>query len=109
MTDPDPSPEALAYALVGRVLDLLHECRAVLPKLETPRAHPESASAQAERVLYVTLLGALEAGLVRTMEDALTVLRQASKPLGPMGDEWLKLQERRLRGSPDHPPRFPPR
>ena len=32
-------------------------------------------------------------GLVRTAEDALTVLRQASQPLGPMGAEWLKRQE----------------
>jgi hypothetical protein len=30
---------------------------------------------------------------VRTMEDAVTVLRQASRPLGPMGAEWLKAQE----------------
>jgi hypothetical protein len=42
-------------------------------------------SAQAERLLYFALVGALEAGLVRTAEDALTVLRQASQPLGPMG------------------------
>jgi len=69
-----------------------------VPKLEAPRA-PASASAQAERLLYLALLGALEAGLVRTMEDALTVLWQASKPLGPMGDDWLKLQERLLRGT----------
>jgi hypothetical protein len=40
-------------------------------------------------------VGAIEAGLVRT-EDALTVLRQASQPLGPMGAEWLAQQERRL-------------
>jgi hypothetical protein len=38
------------------------------------------------------LLGAIEAGLVRTMEDASTVLRHASQPLGPVGDEWLRLQ-----------------
>ncbi len=98
MTAPDASSEVLARSLVTCVFDLLHDCRAILPKLETPRARPESASAQAERVLYVALLGALEAGLVRTVEDALMVLRQASKPLGPMGDEWFKLHERLLRG-----------
>ncbi len=87
MAERDESPEAMAHSLVGRIFDLLHECRAILPKLETPRARPESASAQAEHVLYVAFLGALEAGLVRTMEDALTVLRQASQPLGPMGAE----------------------
>jgi hypothetical protein len=38
--------------------------------------------------------------LVRTVEDALTVLRQASQPLGPMGAEWwLKRQERGLEGA----------
>jgi hypothetical protein len=41
-------------------------------------------------------VGVIEAGLVRTAEDALTVLRQASQPLGPMGAEWLKRQERDL-------------
>jgi hypothetical protein len=33
-------------------------------------------------------------GSFALMEDVVTVLRQASKPLGPMGDEWFKLQER---------------
>jgi hypothetical protein len=98
MAEPDESPEAAAHALVQRIFELLHECRATLPKLEGPGARPESASAQAERLLYLALLGALEAGLVRTMEDTVTVLRHASQPLGPMGDEWLKLQERLLRG-----------
>ena len=44
-------------------------------------------------MLYYALLGALEAGLVRTMKDAMTVLRRASTPLGPMGEEWLQAQE----------------
>ena len=42
------------------------------------------------------LVGAIEAGLVRTAEDSLTVLRQASAPLGPMGAKWLTRQEREL-------------
>jgi hypothetical protein len=98
MAECDESPEALAHALVQRIFELLHECRATLPKLEVPGSHSESASAQAERLLYLALLGALEAGLVRTMEDAVTVLKRASAPLGPMGAEWLNLQERLLRG-----------
>jgi hypothetical protein len=62
-----------------------------------PPAPTRSQSApQAERLLYYALVGALEAGLVRTAEDALTVLRQASQPLGPMGAEWLARQERDL-------------
>jgi hypothetical protein len=98
MAERDESPEATAHALVQRVFELLHECRATLPKLEMPCVRSESASAQAERHFYLALLGAIEAGLVRTMEDAVTVLRQASQPLWLMGDEWLKLQERLLRG-----------
>jgi hypothetical protein len=39
---------------------------------------------------------AIDTGLVRTAEDALTVLRQASRPLGPMGAEWLQRQERQI-------------
>jgi hypothetical protein len=72
MAEHDESPEALAHALVQRIFELLHECRAALPKLEVPSTRSESASAQAERHLYLTLLGAIEAGLVRTMEEAVT-------------------------------------
>jgi hypothetical protein len=36
----DDSPEALAHALVAPIIGLLSECRAVLPKLETPSALP---------------------------------------------------------------------
>ena len=77
------------------VFALLHDCRALVPKLEAGRVS-ESMSVKAERLLYCALVGALEAGLVRTAEDALTVLRQASQPLGPMGAEWLEQQEREL-------------
>jgi hypothetical protein len=93
------SPLAQAHDLVARLLDLLRECRTLLPLLEAPRHHPEPSSAEAERILYFALLGALEAGLVRTMEEAVTVLRHASQPLGPIGAEWLQRQERRLEGA----------
>jgi hypothetical protein len=98
MAERDESPETLAHALVQRSFELLHECRAILPKLEIPRGRSESASGRAERLLYLALLGALEAGLVRTMADAVAVLKRASAPLGPMGAEWLQAQERLLRG-----------
>ena len=58
----------------------MHECRALVPELEGAGSDPESVSAHAERLLYYALVGAIEAGLVRTAEDALTVLRQASRP-----------------------------
>jgi hypothetical protein len=60
----------------------------VVPQLEASPTDPEPVSVQAERLLYYALVGALEAGLVRTAENALTVLRQASQPLGPMGGEF---------------------
>jgi hypothetical protein len=91
--DRGESPAARADALVRRLFEMLHECRALLPMLAESQASQESPSAPAERLMYFALLGALEAGLVRTMKDAMTVLRQASAPLGPMGEEWLQSQE----------------
>jgi hypothetical protein len=70
----------------------------VLHALERPGAADESSSAEAERILYFTLMSAIDAGLIRTMEDAPKVLRHASQPLGPMGAEWLKRQEQKLKG-----------
>ncbi len=96
--EPDETPEARAHVLVEQLVALLHDCRRLLPQLEAPRQDPESASAEAERVLYFALVGALEAALVRAMEDILTVLRRASQPLGPRGAEWMRIQERWLGG-----------
>jgi hypothetical protein len=52
----------------------------------------ESRSAEAERILYFTLMSAIDAGLIRTLEDTLEVMRHASQPLGPIGTEWLERQ-----------------
>ena len=95
-TNPGDAPAAHAHALLERLFALLHDCRAVVPQLEAARTDPEPVSAQAERLLYFALVGALEADLVRTAGDALTVLRPASQPLGPVGAEWLHRQERNL-------------
>src|SRR5262245_2948581 len=54
----------------------------------------EASSAEAERILYYTLMSAIDAGLIKTTEDALQVLRHANQPLGPMGAEWLVRQAR---------------
>ena len=85
-------PAARAVALVERLFALLHDCRALVPQLEAAGPDPEPVSAQAERLLYYALVGAIEAGLVRTAEDALTVLRQASCRLvaqaEPQGHPW---------------------
>jgi hypothetical protein len=78
-----------------RVLELVRECRLVLRALERPGEAGESSSAEAERLLYFTLMSAIDAGLIRTMEDVLRVLRHASQSLGPMG--WLERQARALK------------
>ena len=95
-TTPSDEPAAQAHALLERLFALLRDCRAAVPQLEAAGPDPEPVSAQAERLLYFALVGAIEAGLVRTAEDALTVLRQESQPLGPMGAAWLERQERNL-------------
>jgi hypothetical protein len=65
--------------------------------LSAPAKLANPPSAEAERILYFTLMRAIDDGLIRTMEDALRVLRHASQPLGPMGAEWLERQARALR------------
>lgn len=79
MPEPDNSPEARAHALSIKILGLMHECRTMLPEL-TPPPGVETPGAMAERHLYLALLGVLADGLVRMVDEALTVLRQASKP-----------------------------
>ena len=90
MPPPKDEPADHAHALLERLFALLHDCRAEVLQLEVAPTDPEFVSPQAERLLYFALVGAIEAGLVRTAEDALTVLRQASQPLGPMGAEWRR-------------------
>src|SRR5262249_23646616 len=92
------SPTAQAQAIMERVLGLVRECRLVIQALEHSPKTGESSSAEAERILYFTLMSAIDAGLIKTMEDAVRILRHASQPLGPMGAEWLERQTRALRG-----------
>jgi hypothetical protein len=77
-----------------QVLALVKECRAVLRALEHPGEAGESSSAEAERILYYTLMSAIDAGLIRTMEDA----RPASRELAAWADGrwWLQRQARAL-------------
>ena len=89
-------PKEQAHGFIDRLEALLEEVHTFGRQLERPRPH-ESANAEAERILYFTLVSAIEAGLIRTMEDVLSVLRRASAPLGPMGAEWLARQERALK------------
>src|SRR5262245_39475102 len=93
MTSGSNEPTAVqARAIMERLLGLVKECRLALRALEQPPKAGESSSAEAERILYFALMSAIDAGLMKTMEDALKVLRHASQPLGPMGAEWLERQ-----------------
>ena len=85
-----------APLLVQRLFPLLLDCRAVVRELEAVQAREEPPSAEAARLLYCALADAMEEGLVQIAEHVLTVLRQVQAPLGPMGEEWLKRQERGL-------------
>ena len=72
MTPENDEPTAQAQAIMERVLRLVRECRLVLRALERPTERGESSSAKAERILYFTLMSAIDAGLIRTMENALS-------------------------------------
>ena len=97
MTPSNDEPTAEAQAVMEQVLALVRKCRLVLGSLEHALKSAESSSAEAERIVYFTLMSAIDAGLIKTMEDALQVLRHASQPLGPMGAEWLERQARTLK------------
>jgi len=95
MTSAHDDRAAHAHSLIERVAALLEESNALRRALERPR-RAESASTESERLLYFALTGAIEAGLIRTVEELLNVLRLAGEPVGPMGAEWLARQERAL-------------
>ena len=93
MTPAHDDRAARAHALIERVAALLEESNALRRALEQPR-YPESASTESERLLYFALTGSIEAGLIRTVEELLSVLRLAGEPVGPIGADWLARQER---------------
>ena len=78
-----------------RVLALVRECRVVMHALEHPPKSGESSSAEAERILYFTLMSAIDAGLFRTMEDALG--SHASTRANHLG-RWVRSGWRGRRG-----------
>jgi hypothetical protein len=71
---PDAPLEA-ASSLVQRVYGLLLEARAARQRLEAI-GEQVAGSAEAERVLYLGMVSAFEAGLLRTMEEALATMKQ---------------------------------
>ena len=96
MTPWSDEPTAQAQAIIDRLLALVKECRWVLRALDHPDERGETPSARAERIVHVRLVSTIDDGLIRTMEDALRVLRHACEPLGPTGAEWLERQDRAL-------------
>ena len=73
MTSGSDEPTAQAQAIMERLLGLVRECRLVLRSLERPSGAKESSSAEAERILYFTLMSAIDAGLMKTMEDTINL------------------------------------
>ena len=55
-----------------------------------------SSADAADRIAYGILVAALEEGLVRTLRDAVNVLKRFSTPAGMLGEDWLSEQENTL-------------
>jgi len=90
-------PTDQAQAIMERVLRLVTDCRSVLGGLEHPGQPGESSSVEAERIPHFTLMSAIDAGLIRAMENALKVLRHAPAAWADRAD-WLEQQARALKG-----------
>jgi hypothetical protein len=73
-------PAAQAHLLLERLFALLRDCRALVPQLEGGRRRP-GAGQRPGRAAPLLRAGRCARGgaLVRTAEDALTVLRQGNR------------------------------
>src|SRR5262245_25640572 len=95
MTPGDEEPTAHAQAIMERVLGLVRECRVVLCALERP---DDPGNRRAPK-LRGSLLDADERHRCGAHQDGGGCgqgARHASKPLVPMGAEWLERQARVL-------------
>jgi hypothetical protein len=100
----DSEPAERAVTLLQRTGELLLECRTVAEQLSVAPDGQEPQSAAAERIAYGVLVAALEEGLVTTLQHAMDILKRFSAPAGPLGERWLREQERNLGpGKPDGP------
>jgi len=86
-----------AVLLLQRLSELLLESRAIAQQLEVVREERESSADAADRIAYGILVAALEEGLVRTLRDAVNVLKRFSTPAGMLGEDWLSDQEKKVR------------
>ena len=90
-------PAERAVLLLQKVSELLLESRAIVQQLEVVPEGESSADA-ADRIAYGILVAALEEGLVTTIRHALDVLKRFRAPAGPLGEGWLRDQEKQLGG-----------
>ena len=97
-------PADRAVLLLQRANELLVESRAIAKQLEVLQDGESSAGA-ADRIAYGILVAALGGGLVRTLRDAVNVLKRFSAPAGMLGENWPSEQEKKLRGSGSAPRR----
>lgn len=72
-----------AIKLLQRTQDLMLECRTVAQQLRRSSSQKDTAD----------LLAALEAGLMFTLHNAVNMLW---KPVGTLGEQWLKEQDEKL-------------
>ena len=86
-----------AVLLLQRLNELLLESRAIAQQLEVVPEARESSADAADRIAYGILVASLEQGLVRTLRDAVNVLKRFSAPAGMLGEDWLSEQENKLR------------
>lgn len=89
-------PATRAIALVHRLFALLQDCRTLTREMEPRLDRQEPAASAAERLAYFGVVAGLEEGLVRAAEHAIKVLEEARQPLGLVGEEWLRQQERTI-------------
>src|SRR5215472_1855962 len=66
-----------------------------------PWPNSSGPSPPVERVAFGVLVGALEEGLVTTLQHAMDVLKRFSAPAEPSSEQWIREQEKKLRMSPD--------
>ena len=90
-------PSDRAVLVLQKVSELLLESRAIAQQLEVAPEEGESSADSADRIAYGVLVAALEEGLVRTLRDAVNVLKRFSAPAGMLGEGWLGEQEKKLR------------
>ena len=93
----ETEPADRAVLLLQRTRELLLDCRRVAEQLSDSPAGQEPQAGAAERIAYGVLVAALEEGLVTTLQHAMDVLRRFSAPAGPLGEQWVRQQERKLR------------